>query len=107
MSKHMNITVNSRNVSPTLKLTNPEANATFTAGATISLAANASDSDGSISKVEFYNGNTKLGEDTSSPYSFNWTNVQPGTYTLTARATDNRSATTTSSSVTIRVNAAN
>lgn len=106
-SSPINITVNSPNTSPTVALTSPAANATFNSGATINLTANASDSDGSISKVEFYSGNTKLGEDTSSPYSFNWTNVQPGTYTLTARATDNQSASTTSSSISVKVNAAN
>src|SRR5690606_35568527 len=67
------------------------------------LTATASDSDGSITKVEFYNGNTRLGQDTSSPYSFAWTNVPAGTHKLTAKATDNRSGVTTSSAVTITV----
>src|SRR5690606_27932938 len=106
-STAVTISVNAANVLPVVTLTSPTANATFAIGSSITISANASDSDGSITKVEFYNGDTKLGEDTSSPYTFNWTNVQAGTYTLTARATDNQSGTKTSTAVTISVNAAN
>ena len=52
-----------------------------------------------MAKVEFFNGATKLGEDTTAPYSFTWSGVAPGTYTLTARATDNLGGTTTSAAV--------
>ena len=62
----------------------------------MNLAATASDPDGTVSKVEFFNGATKLGEDTTAPYSFTWNSVTAGNYTLTARATDNQGATTTS-----------
>ncbi len=55
-------------------------------------------------KVDFYNGSTLLGTDTSSPYAFTWTNVAAGSYTLTARATDNGNATGTSSVVNVTVN---
>ena len=65
--------------------------------------ADASDSDGMVGKVEFYQGASKLGEDTTSPYSFLWTNVPQGSYSLTARATDNSGEMTTSSSVDITV----
>ena len=54
----------------------------------MSLAASASDPDGTVAKVEFFNGATKLGEDATAPYAFTWSGVRPGTYTLTARATD-------------------
>jgi hypothetical protein len=40
--------------------------------------------------VEFFNGSTKLGEDATAPYSFAWSNVAAGTYTLKAVATDDR-----------------
>ena len=104
----VNITVNAApvNQAPTVSLTSPANNATFTAPATISLAANAADSDGSIAKVEFYNGSSKLGEDLSSPYTFSWTGVVAGTYSITAKATDNQGAITTSSAVNVTVNAA-
>ncbi len=50
-----------------------------------------------------FNGSTKLGEDTSSPYAFTWTNVAVGSYVLTTRATDNAGATGTSSVINISV----
>ena len=48
-----------------------------TAPATINLTAVAADSDGSIVKVEFFNGATKIGEDTSAPFTFAWANHSP------------------------------
>ncbi|PYV39521.1 MAG: hypothetical protein DMG06_22945, partial [Acidobacteria bacterium] len=88
---------------PTVNLTSPTQGATFTAPATITLTASASDSDGSVSKVDFYQGTVLLGTDTSSPYSLTWNNVSAGTYSLTAKATDNLGATSTSSSASITV----
>ena len=67
------------------------------------IAAAASDSDGTIARVDFYSGGTLLGSDTAGPYAFSWNNVPVGTYTLTARATDNAGAATSSASVTITV----
>lgn len=91
------------NQSPTVSLTSPAANATFTAPATVAMSANAADSDGTVSKVEFYNGSTLLGSDATSPYSFSWTNVAAGTYSITAKATDDDGAVTTSSARSITV----
>src|SRR3954453_5414990 len=92
---------------PTVTLTRPASGATFTPPATVSLAATAADADGSVAKVEFYNGSTKLGESTTAPYTYDWTGVPAGTYTLTAKATDDLGATTTSAAATITVRAAN
>ena len=39
----------------------------------------------------------------AAPYSFTWSGVAAGTYTLTAKATDNGGATATSSPVTVTV----
>ncbi|HSH31625.1 MAG TPA: Ig-like domain-containing protein, partial [Candidatus Saccharimonadales bacterium] len=91
------------NTPPTVSLTAPAQNAAFTASATINLAATASDAGGSVAKVEFYQGTTKLGEDTTSPYGFSWANVPAGNYSLTARATDNQGAATVSSAVAVSV----
>lgn len=77
------------NSAPTVTLTNPTDGQSFTPPASVSLAATASDSDGSVAKVEFYRGSTRLGEDTSAPYAFTWTNVPVGQYRLIARAIDN------------------
>lgn len=94
------------NSAPTVAISAPAQNATFAAGATIVLTATAADSDGTVSKVEFFNGTTKLGEDTSAPFEFSWTNAAPNsTYTITARATDNSGAVAVSASRTISVGA--
>jgi hypothetical protein len=90
---------------PVVTLTQPSDGATFTQPATVNLAATASDADGTVTKVEFFNGAAKLGEDTSAPYTFTWSGVGAGTYTLTARATDNLGTTTTSSAAIITVSA--
>ena len=54
--------------------------------------------------MEFYQGSTKLGEDATAPYSFSWTGVAAGTYSLTAKAHAN-GQTTTSAAVSVTVNA--
>ncbi len=92
---------------PSVSLTSPAAGQNFSpAPASLTLSANASDSDGTISKVDFYNGSTLLNSDTSSPYSYSWTNVAQGTYNLTAKAYDNAGGSTTSSVVTVTVGTA-
>ena len=96
-------TVSSGNVPPTVSLTAPAASTVFAAPATITLAANAADSDGSIAKVEFYQGTTLLGQDLTAPYSYTWTGVAGEAYSLTAKATDNGNASTTSAAVAILV----
>jgi len=90
------------NPSPSVSITSPSNGASFTAPASITINANASDN-GSVTKVEFFRGTTKLGEDTSAPYSYSWTNVAAGSYALTAKATDNLNATTTSATVNVTV----
>src|SRR5690348_16281658 len=54
---------------PTVGLTTPTAGQTFTAPATVNFAATASDPDGTVSRVDFLNGSTVLGSDSSSPYT--------------------------------------
>lgn len=95
------------NNAPTVSITAPANNATYTSPATVSITASASDADGSVTKVEFFNGSTSLGSATSSPYTVTWSNVTTGTYTLTAKATDNAGAVTTSAAVTIVVGTGN
>jgi hypothetical protein len=92
------------NVSPTVVITSPINNSSFTALANITVTANALDTDGSISLVEFYNGSIKIGSLSSAPYSFTWNNVPAGTYSLTVIAIDNLNAKTISSAISISVN---
>jgi Chitobiase/beta-hexosaminidase C-terminal domain/Bacterial Ig domain/Bacterial lectin len=90
---------------PQITLVGPTNGTVFTAPTNILLSADASDPDGSISKVEFFQGATKLGETNNAPYQFTWTNAPAGLYSLTAKATDDSSATTVSSAAVIRVTA--
>jgi regulation of enolase protein 1 (concanavalin A-like superfamily) len=64
----------------------------------------ASDADGTIRKVEFFTGNSKIGEALTAPYVFSWTTPPAAIHVLTARATDNNGAVTTSAPVTMRIN---
>jgi len=88
---------------PTVSITSPVHNAGFIAPASITLNANAADADGTVSNVQFYNGATLLGSDASSPYSYTWTSIAAGTYSITAIATDDRGGKTTSALITIIV----
>ena len=106
-STAVNITVSPANSSPTVAITSPANNAQIASGSTITITATAADANGSVTKVEFFNGTTKLGEDLTSPYSFAWTNATAGSHALTARATDNQNNVTTSAAVNITVTAAN
>ena len=94
------------NEPPSVALTAPSGGATFTAPATIALQASATDGDGTVVKVEFFNGTAKLGESTVMPYRFVWNGVPVGTYAIMAKATDNLGAVTTSSTLTLSVTSA-
>ncbi|WP_420594533.1 Ig-like domain-containing protein [Deinococcus sp.] len=70
---------------PTVSLT--ASPTTLAAGGTVSLTATASDNVG-VRKVEFYDGATKLGEDTAAPYAFSAPATTTGVHPYTARAYD-------------------
>lgn len=74
---------------PVVSFTAPT-NAQTVSGSSVNLAATASDNSGTVTKVEFYQGTTLLGEDTTSPYSYTWntTSLTNGSYTLNAKAYD-------------------
>lgn len=94
------------NIAPSVILTAPVANANLTAPASITLAAEATDNDGTITKVDFYNGATLIGSDNAAPYNFNWANVASGTYSVTAKATDDKGAVETLLAVAVVVRVA-
>ncbi|HEX8428038.1 Ig-like domain-containing protein [Hymenobacter sp.] len=90
-------------VAPTVSLTSPANNSAAVLGTTLTVAATATDADGTIAKVEFFEGGTKLGEDTSAPYELSWTPAAAGTFNLTARATDNSNTATTSTAQAVTI----
>ena len=102
-STPITLTLTSTNPPPAVSLTAPASGRTYAAPATINLAATASDTNGSVTKVEFLAGGTVVGIDTASPYAATWSNVPAGAYALTAKATDNGGATTTSTVRTVTV----
>lgn len=89
------------NLSPTVSMTDPYANDTSSdwARANVLLRANADDPDGTIAKVEFFHGATKIGEQTTAPYAITWNDLGSGTYAVFAVATDNQGVTRSSKSV--------
>src|SRR5690606_30040730 len=80
------------NQAPSVTITAPATGTSYIAPASVTINANATDPDGSITGVAFYNGSVLLGEDLTAPYSFTWSGVGAGTYYLTAKATDNLGA---------------
>jgi hypothetical protein len=83
------------NLPPTASLTTPTNRAVLLAPATLKLHAEASDPDGSITRVEFFNGTAKLGETLAEPHEFVLSNLPAGNFALTVRATDDEGATYT------------
>jgi endo-1,3(4)-beta-glucanase len=91
------------NSNPTVNITSPSENQSFPQDLDITISASASDLDGTISKIEFYDGTTKLGEDTTSPYSYTWVNASVGAHQIKAIVTDNDAGEGTSQIVNISV----
>ncbi len=92
------------NQPPTVSVTAPADGSSGFTGTPITLTATASDGDGSIASVRFFDGSTAIGAaDTTAPYSTSWTPATPGAHTITARATDNRGGSTTSAAVQVTI----
>ncbi|MEO6285413.1 MAG: T9SS type A sorting domain-containing protein [Dyadobacter sp.] len=93
------------NPAPSVSLLASATNVTY--GTPIALTANATDTaPGTVSSVSYYDGATLLGTATTSPYTFNWANASVGMHNVTARATDNGGAFTTSTAISITVTSA-
>ncbi|MCX5645211.1 MAG: TIGR03118 family protein [Phycisphaerae bacterium] len=91
------------NVPPAVLIVSPANGATFISPANVTIQAGASDTDGAVMKVEFFDGSSSLGSVTTAPYAQRFT-LYPGTHPLTAVATDNAGAAATSATVTVTVN---
>ncbi len=93
------------NALPSVSITGPADGTTVAPGTPLNLAANASDADGSIVRVEYYANGIKLGQDTTAPYSVPWTPLFVGSYWLVAIAVDNVGGMKASTPVNLTVNA--
>jgi hypothetical protein len=89
--------------SPNIVLTSPVNNATFGAPATINLAASVSANARTITSVRFYNGTALLGTDTTAPYTFTWSSVPAGNYSLTAQVVYDSGSTVASTAANVLV----
>jgi hypothetical protein len=88
---------------PLVTITNPTNGATFTAAAAFNIEADASDSDGSITNVQFFSGTALLGADSTAPFGITVSNLAAGAYALIARAFDNLGASTDSAPINITI----
>lgn len=91
------------NAAPSVSLTSPASGSTFITPADITLSADAADTDGAISQVEFFEGAHSLGAVSNPPFTLVWSNAPAGSFNLTAAATDNQGAKTVSEIVLITV----
>ena len=72
-------------------------------GGAVAIAADASDFDGAITKVEFYDGDRLIGQASPAPYRISPVKLAPGRHVITARAIDNRDRMTVSDSVELTI----
>ncbi len=102
------------NAAPTVQLTAPANNASVQVAKSVFLTANASDSDGTIQRVEFYRtsnvigipgviSTTLIGSDTTAPYQIPWDTHFTGSFTISARAYDNQNVAANSAPVNFSV----
>jgi glucose/arabinose dehydrogenase/plastocyanin len=91
------------NAAPTVTITNPVSGSVLITPAHVTIDVAAIDSDGTISRVEFYDGTIPLGTNSSGPYSLSVALSVLGEHRLTATATDNRGARSTSEGVLVTV----
>ncbi|WP_086930765.1 Ig-like domain-containing protein [Agarilytica rhodophyticola] len=91
------------NIRPNVSLFSPSNGHYQLLNQVLLLSASATDTNGSVSYVDFYHGTTRIARDTSAPFTAQWTPTQSGAQTLEARATDNHGATTRSTAITVNV----
>ena len=103
----LTVAVTAPNVPPTVSLSAPANGAVFAYSvSSISLAANAADTDGNVVRVDFYADGGLIGSDATAPYAMTWVGPPVGAHSLTAVAVDNGSASAVSLPVNIAINAA-
>ncbi len=91
------------NLPPSVAIDSPASGASVDAGAVLAVSAQSSDTDGAVGLVEFYANGVKFGEAAAAPFRANWTASGAGTVSLTAVATDDDGARTTSAAVLVTV----
>ncbi|MGC3960557.1 MAG: Ig-like domain-containing protein [Verrucomicrobiota bacterium] len=94
------------NLPPSVAITAPTNTQAFTAPVNITIVANASDPDGSVTNVLFFDGAVLLGATNNTPYTIT-TALAIGSHALSAVATDNQGLSSTSGVVNVTVSVGN
>jgi hypothetical protein len=89
---------------PVTSITSP-ADGAVVNGSSVVLTSYVGGGDGSVT-VEYFNGTTKLGQSSTDPYAVTWSNLTPGSYTVSSSVTDGHGVTATSVPLTFTINAA-
>jgi len=98
------LTVSPRsNQPPIVQWLNPTSETTLETPQALTLQVEASDADGTIVQVEFWDGTNSLGTVSNAPYELIWTNMNVGTHVLSVMATDDLGDTTASEPVALTV----
>jgi hypothetical protein len=107
VSVTVSIASGSDTINPAVSITAPTSGTSYTGAQTVTVSASASDNVG-VERVEFYDGSTLLGTDTTSPYSYPWviTGANNGSHSLTAKAYDAAGNVGTSAVIAATVNIA-
>lgn len=88
---------------PVITLNSPLNQATFNKDKTVVISATASDPDGNIVGVSFYEGTNLLTTVNTAPFTYNWSGMNPGTYSISAEAFDTDGLSTKTSPATITI----
>ncbi len=99
------VLTDSANASPMLTVSSPGPGAVYPSPGAVSLAASATDADGTVSRVDFYQNGALIGSDATSPYGVDVSGLADGPYVFTAVATDNLNATAISPPIGVTVSA--
>jgi len=91
------------NQPPVISIASPAKGSSYTSPATVVIEVTAHDPDGSVESVILYNGTNKLGEQTTVPFSFTLKDLEEGSYSIHAVATDNLKASTESTALDFHV----
>jgi len=84
------------NESPSVNITSPSNGQTITSGSSVTVQLSSSDSDGNISKHELFINNSLVDTDGSNYTPYIISNIQPGSYVITAKVTDSKGESDTS-----------
>jgi uncharacterized repeat protein (TIGR02059 family) len=93
------------NQPPVISIASPTKGSSYCSPAAVDIEITANDPDGTIQSVALFNGTVKLGEKTSAPFIFTLKDLEVGTYSLHAVATDNLKSSSTSGALEFHITA--